>query len=51
LALALFENASANSEDPDIRKFANTMLPALHDHQRQATDLMVRQGWSTDQRD
>jgi putative membrane protein len=49
--IALFENASANSEDPDIRKFANTMLPALRDHQRQATDLMARQGWSTDQRD
>ena len=49
--IALFENASANSQDPDIRKFADTMLPALRDHQRQATDLMVRRGWSTEQRD
>ena len=49
--IALYENASANSQDPDIRKFADTMLPALRDNKRQATDLMAREGLPTDQRD
>ncbi|MEO7063481.1 MAG: DUF4142 domain-containing protein [Dokdonella sp.] len=42
----LYENASANSADPDIRKFADTMLPALRDHTRQANDLIARRNWS-----
>jgi putative membrane protein len=49
--IALYENASANSPDPDVRKFADTMLPALRDNTRQAKDLMARRGWPADQRD
>ncbi len=45
---ALYENASANSLDPDIRQFADTMLPALRDHTRQATDLIARRNWAPD---
>lgn len=41
--IALYENARAHSEDPDIRSFADTMLPALRDHKRQAEDLLARE--------
>jgi putative membrane protein len=41
--IALYEDARANSPDPDIRVYADTMLPALRDHQRQAQDLLVRE--------
>lgn len=44
---ALYENASANSTDPDIRQYADTMLPALREQTRQATDLMARRNWAT----
>lgn len=42
--MALYENARANSEDPDIRAFADEMLAALQGHKRQASDLIARKG-------
>lgn len=42
---ALYEKASANTMDPDIRKYADTMLPALRDHTREAKDLIARRNW------
>jgi len=42
--MALYENARANSDDPDIRAFADEMLTALQGHKRQASDLIARKG-------
>lgn len=42
--MSLYENARANSEDPDIRAFADEMLVALQGHKRQASDLIARKG-------
>jgi putative membrane protein len=41
--IAMYEGARDQSSDPDIRRYADTMLGALHDHQRQASDLLARQ--------
>jgi putative membrane protein len=43
--IAMYESARDNSEDADIRQYADTMLPSLHDHQRQASDILVREGY------
>ncbi|MEO5626600.1 MAG: DUF4142 domain-containing protein [Dokdonella sp.] len=42
--IVMYEGARDHSEDADIRTFADTMLPALHDHQRQAKDILAREG-------
>ena len=42
--IALYEAARQDSPDPDIRTYADTMLPALRDHRRQAQDLLARAG-------
>lgn len=42
--IALYENARDASHDPDIRAYADTMLPALRSNQRQAQDLLSRAG-------
>jgi putative membrane protein len=41
--IAMYEGARDQSSDPDIRRYADIMLEALHDHQRQAGDLVARQ--------
>jgi putative membrane protein len=41
--IAMYEDARDHSDDPDIRRYADTMLPALHDHQRQASDILARE--------
>ena len=43
--IAMYERAVANSADPDVRKFAQTMIPALQDNTRQASDLLKRRNW------
>ena len=40
--IALYQRARENSEDPDIRAFADQMLPALESNTRQAGDLLSR---------
>ena len=42
--IALYEGTLATSQDADIRKFADTMLPAIRDYQRQADELIEREG-------
>ncbi len=42
--IALYESTLATSQDADIRKFADTMLPAIRDYQRQADELIEREG-------
>lgn len=42
--IVMYEGARDHSDDADIRTFANTMLPALQDHQRQAKDILAREG-------
>ena len=42
--IAMYEDARANSEDADIRRYADIMLEKLHDNLRQATDLLERTG-------
>jgi len=42
--ISMYENARANSSDPDIRAFADEMLVALQGHKRQASDLIARKG-------
>lgn len=42
--IAMYENARANSEDADIRAFADEMVTALQGHKRQASDLIARKG-------
>lgn len=42
--IAMYQNARDNSRDADIRAYADTMLPALYDLRRQASDLMARAG-------
>jgi len=42
--IAMYENARANSEDGDIRAFADEMLVALQTHKRQTSDLIARKG-------
>ena len=42
--IGLYESALATSQDADIRKFADTMLPAVRDYQRQAEELVDREG-------
>lgn len=37
--VSMFENASENASDPDIRDFAMKTLPALKDHQETAKEL------------
>lgn len=44
--IGLYQRVGLNSQDPDIRQFAQTMLPALQDNTRQAEDLMKRRNWS-----
>ncbi len=39
-AVQLFENASKNAQDPDIKAFAAQYLPALRDHLKMAQDHM-----------
>jgi putative membrane protein len=41
--IAMYEDARDNSPDPDIRGYADTMLGALHDLDRQANDLYTRE--------
>ncbi len=45
--IAMYENAVTNSTDPDVRTFAKTMLPALQDNTRQASDLLKRRNWDS----
>ena len=40
--IALYQRARENSNDPDIRTFADRMLPALEGNTRQASDLLSR---------
>ncbi len=42
--IMLYESA-LQSPDADIRKFADTMLGAIRDYTRQASDLWEREGW------
>ncbi len=42
--IVMYESARDDSDDADVRKFAGTMLPALQDHQRQAKDILAREG-------
>ena len=42
--IALYEAARDTSRDPDIRQYAETMLPALRSNQRQAEDRLARAG-------
>jgi predicted outer membrane protein len=42
--IALYERTRDESRDPDIRKFADDMLPALRSNTRQAEDLLVSKG-------
>lgn len=42
--IALYENARASSPDPDIRQYAETMLPALRHNERLASDFLARNG-------
>jgi len=41
--IGMYEDARDNSPDPDIRSYADTMLGALHDLDRQANDLYTRE--------
>jgi len=40
--IAMYEAARDQSRDPDVRRYADIMLGSLHDHQRQAGDLLAR---------
>lgn len=40
--IGMYEDARDNSDDPDVRAFADTMLGALYDLQRQAEDMLAR---------
>lgn len=42
--IALYERTRDQSRDPDIRKFADDMLPALRSNTRQAEDLLASKG-------
>jgi len=42
--IALYERTRDESRDPDIRKFADDMLPALRSNTRQAEDLLANKG-------
>ncbi|WP_395681745.1 DUF4142 domain-containing protein [Dokdonella sp.] len=42
--IALYQRTRDQSADPDIRKFAEQMLPALESNTRQADDLLKRMG-------
>lgn len=42
--IGMYEDARDNSEDGDVRAYADTMLDALYDLQRQAEDLLAREG-------
>ena len=46
--IALYESTLATSQDADIRKFADSMLPAVRDYQRQADELIERNGLAKD---
>ncbi len=47
--IALYERARNESPDPDIRQYAETMLPALRHHERLASDFLARNGVKTGQ--
>ena len=40
--IAMYQRAREDSNDPDIRTFADRMLPALEGNTRQASDLLSR---------
>lgn len=42
--IAMYEDARDHSDDADIRSYADVMLGALQDHQRQAGDILTREG-------
>lgn len=42
--IALYERTREQSRDPDVRKFADDMLPALRSNTRQAGDLLASKG-------
>jgi len=42
--IALYQRTRDTSADPDIRQFADQMLPALESNTRQADDLLKRMG-------
>lgn len=46
--IALYERARDTSRDPDIRQYAETMLPALRSNERQAQDRLSRAGLARD---
>lgn len=46
--IALYENARDHSLDADVRKYADTMLPALEHHQELASDFLARNGEKPD---
>lgn len=43
-AIALFERASTNCEDRDLKAFATKMLPALREHQRRLNEMPPTEG-------
>jgi len=47
--IAMYERVRSESPDPDIRQYADTMLPALKHHERLASDFLARNGIKTDQ--
>ena len=42
--IAMYEHARNESPDPDIRQYADTMLPALQHNERRAEDFLARNG-------
>ena len=47
-AIRKFENASANLQDADLKKYADKTLPTLRDHLRRAQELQSQVGEWTD---
>ena len=45
--IAMYEEAAHESVDPDIRRYAETMLPALRENREQAVALVVKQPGAT----
>jgi putative membrane protein len=45
--IAMYEAAAHESVDPDIRRYADTMLPALRENRDQAIALVVKQPGAT----
>jgi len=45
--IAMYERARNESPDPDIRQYAETMLPALKHNERLASDFLARNGIKT----